>query len=183
MTAYKAPLQDMRFILHDVLDSTAGTVVSAGNAFVPDATVTVAGMQAKVGGVPADGDSFTLAPSGIKNIFDGLNDAVALLKTPANGAPARARLGMGLADIMAHVDRTLDQTSRARTEAGVALGDLDRIEAAASGLDIGYAQELSQLQDLDYTKAVSELLKQQTAVEAAQKAFAKVMGRSLFDLI
>ena len=168
---------------YDILDITASTTVSAGVAYVPGASIVVAGMQSDVSGPPSEGDSFALTPSPMKNIFNAINDAVALLRGGAGSAAPRAKLAMGIAGIMAHVDRTLDQVSQARTEAGVALGDLDRLESATSGLDIGYEQQMSQLRDLDYTKAVSELLRQQTAVEASQKAFARVMGRSLFDLL
>ncbi|MFM9968777.1 MAG: flagellar hook-associated protein FlgL [Burkholderiales bacterium] len=168
---------------YDVLDDTAATTVSSGTPYVSGATIAVAGMQAEMNGPPADGDQFSLAPSGIKNIFDGISDAVQLLRASAGNAAPRARLAMGMADILTHVDRTLDHVSQARTEAGVALGDLDRLESATNGLNTGFEQEMSQLRDLDYTKAVSDLMRQQISVEASQKAFAKVMGRSLFDLI
>ena len=90
---------------------------------------------------------------------------------------------MGLAEALAHVDRTLDQVSQARTETGVALSDLDQLESSATGLDTGYQQQMSQLRDLDYTKAVSDLMRQQTSLQASQQAFAKVMGHSLFDYL
>ena len=168
---------------YDVLDNTASTTVSAGNAYVDGASITVAGMQADVSGVPADGDRFTLAPSTNRNIFDGINAAVLLLRAGAGTAAPRAQLGMGLAESLSHVDRTLDQVSQARTETGVALSDLDQLESAATGLDTGYQQQMSQLRDLDYTKAVSDLMRQQTSLQASQQAFAKVMGHSLFDYL
>ena len=168
---------------YDIVDDTAATTVSAGNAYVSGSSIGVAGMEADVSGPPADGDQFTLSPSGMRNVFDGLRDAVNLLRTGAGAAAPRAKLAMGVAETMAHVDRTLDQVSQARTEAGVALGDLDRLESATSGLDIGYEQQMSQLRDLDYTKAVSEMLRQQTALQASQQSFGKVLGRSLFDYL
>jgi flagellar hook-associated protein 3 FlgL len=56
-------------------------------------------------------------------------------------------------------------------------------QAAASGLDLAFQKELSELRDLDYTRAISELAGRQTAIEAAQKAFVRVTGQSLFDLL
>lgn len=168
---------------YDILDNTASTTVSAGNAYMDGASITVAGMQAEVSGAPANADQFTLAPSTNQNIFDGINAAVARLRTSAGTAAPRAQLGMGLAEALAHVDRTLDQVSQARTETGVALSDLDQLESSATGLDTGYQQQMSQLRDLDYTKAVSDLMRQQTSLQASQQAFAKVMGHSLFDYL
>jgi flagellar hook-associated protein 3 FlgL len=42
---------------------------------------------------------------------------------------------------------------------------------------------LSELQDLDYTQAVTQLSMQQVTLEAAQKSFVKTSGLSLFNFI
>jgi flagellar hook-associated protein 3 FlgL len=168
---------------YDVIDDTASATVSSGNAYVDGAAISVAGMQADVSGAPADGDKFTLTPSTNRNIFDGINDAIKLLRTSAATAAPRAQLGMGMAAAMAHVDRTLDQVSQARTETGVALSNLDQLGSAANAQDTGYQQQLSQIRDVDYTKAVSDLVRNQTSLQASQQAFAKVMGHSLFDYL
>jgi len=42
---------------------------------------------------------------------------------------------------------------------------------------------LSDLRDLDYSKAISDLALQQVTLEAAQKSFMRVQGLSLFEYI
>ena len=44
-------------------------------------------------------------------------------------------------------------------------------------------QNLSDLQDVDYAKAISDLNQQQVFLEAAQKSYVTVTGLSLFDFI
>jgi flagellar hook-associated protein 3 FlgL len=168
---------------YDVIDAASSTVVSAGNAYQSGAAITVAGMQAAVTGAPADGDRFTLAPSVNRNIFDALSDIIGLLETAATSAAQKAQLSMGLSRALGHVDATLDRVLGARAEAGAGLNELDALEAGATALGIGYSQELSEIRDLDYAKAASDLALQQTGLDAAQKAFVRVMGRSLFDLL
>ena len=42
---------------------------------------------------------------------------------------------------------------------------------------------LSDVQDLDYTTAVTQMNKEQMALQAAMSSFAKISGMSLFDYI
>lgn len=167
----------------DVLDTTAGLTVSSGNAYTSGAAISVAGMQAQVEGAPADADRFTLSPSQKTSVFTMIAEAVDLLESAVSAPAARARLSTGLSRSLANMDRALDSVMLARTEAGSGLAELDRQQTAASGVDLVYRKELSELQDLDYTKAITELTRRQTQLEAAQKAFVHVTGRSLFDIL
>jgi len=42
---------------------------------------------------------------------------------------------------------------------------------------------LSDLQDLDYAKAISDFTRQQLGLEAAQKSFVTISGLSLFNYL
>ena len=44
-------------------------------------------------------------------------------------------------------------------------------------------ESLSQVQDLDYAEAISRLNLQMTALQAAQQAYVKVQGMSLFNYL
>ena len=46
-----------------------------------------------------------------------------------------------------------------------------------------YSQILSELQDLDYTEALTQLSQQQFTLEAAQRSFMAVSGLSLFKFL
>ena len=54
---------------------------------------------------------------------------------------------------------------------------------AAADLDVQYNATLSDLQDLDYAKAISDFTLQKTYLEAAQSSFAKIAGLSLFNYL
>lgn len=47
-------------------------------------------------------------------------------------------------------------------------------------LNLQYQQTLSQLQDLDYAKTISDLTRKQVDLEAAQKSFVQTSQLSLF---
>ena len=66
---------------------------------------------------------------------------------------------------------------------GTRAQELDRLNENGDDLNIQYKQQLADLQDVDYAKAISALAQQQTYMQAAQQAFLKVQGLSLFDYL
>ena len=83
-------------------------------------------------------------------------------------------------DITGPFDKVLD----ARVRAGAALSELDVISQGGSAMDLQLQSRLSELNDVDYAKAASDLAQRQLVLQAAQQAYAKMFTtRSLFDLI
>jgi flagellar hook-associated protein 3 FlgL len=66
---------------------------------------------------------------------------------------------------------------------GTRLRETDAVVSTNQDLDISYATRLSELGDLDYARALSDLNFQQLHLEAAQKSFLRVTGLSLFSLL
>ena len=118
-------------------------------------------------------------PSG-QDIFKALTDLVNLLKTPVTNDAGRAALTSGIATISTSVESALDSVLNVRASTGSKLKELDTLNAAGSDRAIQYAQNLSDLQDLDYAKALSQVSQQKVILEAAQQAFVKTSGLSLF---
>jgi flagellar hook-associated protein 3 FlgL len=48
---------------------------------------------------------------------------------------------------------------------------------------VQFEESASDLRDVDYAKAISDLTLQRTLLEAAQKSFVQVQGLSLFSLL
>lgn len=168
---------------YDVMNTSTGLPVSTGNAFTPGQTIEFDGMQFTVKGAPADTDKLSVSPSGVQSIFTTLTDLVKALETPVNGASDRARLQNALTVADANLTAGLDNMLTVRSQFGASLKELDYLEAAGTDLGLQYARTLSDLQSLDYNKALSELAQQQFTLEAAQKSFKAVTSLSLFALI
>lgn len=114
---------------------------------------------------------------GGQDLFQTLNDLIALLNTP--GMPSAATLNTHNADLTA----ALDNVSKVRASLGTRLQELETLDYAGDDRKLQYAQVLSELQDLDYTEALTRLSQQEFVLEAAQQSFAKTSGLSLFDYI
>jgi flagellar hook-associated protein 3 FlgL len=168
---------------YDVIDTTAAAAVSSGNAYTDGASIAFQGLQFQVKGAPADGDSFTVAPSGNASIFSTMRDLINVLNQPATDTAGRANLSNGLIRAGAGLNSMLDNVSTVRASLGTRLKELDSLDSAGSDRDLQYSQALSDLQDVDYAKASSDLSQQQMTLQAAQKSFVAVSGLSLFSFI
>jgi flagellar hook-associated protein 3 FlgL len=120
---------------------------------------------------------------GGQDIFVTLNDLVTLLQTPVVDAATNAALNAGLATANGNLDLALDNVLTVRASVGARLQELDALDNAGADRHIQYSQILSDLQDLDYTQALTQLTQQQVTLEAAQRSFVAVSGLSLFNFL
>lgn len=119
----------------------------------------------------------TVFQGGGQDMFKTLTDLINLFQTP--GAPVPATL----ATLSGNVDLALSNVLTVRASVGSRLQELDALNITGSDRDLQYSQTLSSLQDLDYTKAITQLSQKQLTLEAAQQSFVKVSGLSLFNYL
>jgi flagellar hook-associated protein 3 FlgL len=120
------------------------------------------------------------APGGPENIFSRLDAVAAALKNPATTAAAAGALARGGID---SIDRALDRVSQTRTVVGERLKALDVHEQSLESGRIDLASRLSDLVDVDFARALSDFNQNQTAADAAMKAYAQVSRLSLFTYL
>jgi flagellar hook-associated protein 3 FlgL len=123
---------------------------------------------------------FAQGPSGAKDIFKDLQDTIKLLRTPGVSSSERQ---LQLTSVGQNFDRTLQAVNDQRSMVGVHLQQLDELDSVGSDRANNYAQTLAALQDLDYNQALSDLSRQQLALQAAQKSFQQTSSLSLFNYI
>ncbi|QYK00327.1 flagellar hook-associated protein FlgL [Shewanella psychrotolerans] len=148
-----------------------------------DATnpVSFNGIEVKLSGMPAAGDSFSITPQSEVSIFDTISQAISLVEdTNKIDTPQ----GMAeLAQILNNLDGGVNQISIARGQAGNSLKSLDSHSATHTEEKLVNSSALSMLEDLDYASAITELEKQQLALNAVSSVFSKVGSTTLFDYI
>lgn len=137
------------------------------------------GVETKISGAPAAGDTFSIAPSTTKDVFKTLSDLAALLES-GSGATARTN---ELSRMQLDLTNALNNIIAARSSVGTRMKELDGLKNGNDSLALQYSQSLSRLQDLDYAKAASDFTQQQVTLQAAQQTFVKVAGLSLFNYL
>lgn len=106
----------------------------------------------------------------ISNLADTLDGTVPFSQATVNMA-------------LTGLDEALDNVLNVRTSVGARLKELDSTETFAGDLSQQYQEVISQLQDVDYAESISNLIRAQANLEAAQKSYMKVSGMSLFNYL
>ncbi|MBI1889228.1 MAG: flagellar hook-associated protein FlgL [Burkholderiales bacterium] len=170
-------------VTYDVVDTTTNTTLSTANVYAPGGAITFDGMQFDITGSPADGDVFTVTPSTNQSIFTTLTNLVNALGQSGVGAANQAVLTAGLNDALTNVDNALDNILTVRASVGARLKEINSLDDSGQEKDIQYAGTLADLQELDYTKAITSLTQQQTTLTAAQQSFVRIANLSLFNFL
>lgn len=143
----------------------------------------VAGVEVSISdAVPGAGDVFTLKINEKQSVFGTIENLIAGLesigKTSAQGA---AEFDDLIAESLINLDNAQESIILKQTELG---GRMNAVESTRTFLDDSsvYTNEIrSELQDLDYAEAISNLSFQSFVLQAAQQSFAQVSQLSLFD--
>jgi flagellar hook-associated protein 3 FlgL len=159
------------------------TAVQTDQPYVAGQTISFDGMAMNVAGVPADGDSFTVAPSQKQSVFATITNLIATLKQGTVGSAGKAAMTNGLNQASDNLKNALDTVLTVRSDVGSRLNELDSLDSTGSDLNIQYASTLSDLTDLDLVAAYSTFSQQQLTLTAAQKSFTTMSGLSLFNYI
>lgn len=114
-----------------------------------------------------------------RSMFDTVKNMIDLLD-PASGIPFDSTAyGQALDDTSA----TIAHLSTVRASVGARMQSLDSMAITAEDSDYLYETRLSQLQDLDYADAISQLSRLQLQLEAAQLSFKQTSQLSLFNIL
>lgn len=133
---------------------------------------------------PLVADSFTITPSSSQSLFATIAKLIGALEGGSTGTAAgTAKLGNDVGFALTNLDRATDNILRVRAAIGSRMGEIDSLSNINEDLTLQYQQSLSELEDLDYAKAITDLTRKQTDLEAAQKSFVATSRLSLFDYI
>lgn len=170
---------------YSVTDVTTGASVATAQKYTSAQAITVAGMQFDIQGIPLPNDQFTVQPSGNVSLFKTISDLISALNTPVGtgNATQGAALTASINTAMSQLDRGLDNVLTTRSTLGLRLNEVDALQTAGSDTSMQLKQTLSQLQDVDYASAISNLTQQQMTLQAAQQSFVKVANLSLFNYL
>jgi len=126
--------------------------------------------------IPASG-------GGNQSVFKTISNLIDILETPVVTPADKTALANGLRVAQTDLANALDNVLSVRASVGIRMKELDTLNDSGDDLSIQYKQQLAELQDVDYAKAISSLTQQQSYLEATQMAFIKVQGLSLFDFL
>ncbi|PCM46068.1 flagellar hook-associated protein FlgL [Marinobacter sp. ANT_B65] len=152
-------------------------VYESGEPFV------VAGVEATISDItPGAGDSFTLKINERQSVFGTIENLISGLSSLDKGTPeGLAAYNDLIAQSLVNLDNAQESILLKQTEVGGRMNAVDSTRDFLADSSLYTSEIRSQLQDVDYAEAISNLSFQSFVLEAAQLSFAQVSQLSLFD--
>jgi len=177
-------------LAYNVFGSVSGQLIPAsGNPatnapdFVSESTIEFNGIQTGFTGAPAVGDTFTVTPSKRQDMFTTVQNLVSALELSASSPSEQSGIFNTINQSLTEIDIAFDNIIRIRTNVGARLKTIDDQIVVNESFKIELTSTLSSVQDLDIAQAAVELQTRLISLQAAQAAFTRIQGLSLFDFI
>ena len=115
-----------------------------------------------------------------ENALNTLNSLIAGLTNPDL---TQDEFDQVLADAIVQLENAKNKGSLVQAGLGGRLNTAEKIEQSNSDLDISNKAAKAELVELDMAEAITELTKQETALQASQATFGRLANLSLFDYL
>lgn len=114
-----------------------------------------------------------------KSVFDALQNMINYLDPGYAGAKPASMYSDALGDLQS----SLSHIDRARATVGARLNMVQSLNNVNQDLSVQYQSQLADIQELDYTSAITKLNQLQIQLQASQQSFMKVSELRLFNFI
>jgi len=159
-----------------------GAIVYPNTPYVAGQTIAFGGVEVQISGNPLPNDKISLAPEENISIFDTIKKAVDWMNTPQTPGNA-VQHSVDYSEILTQLDSALNHMTSRRTDAGVRLQLVETQDSNHMDRELNLAKGQSNLEDIDFAKAVATFEQSQVALQAAQQTFVQIKGLSLFNYI
>lgn len=122
-------------------------------------------------------------PDADANIFTALDSAIAALnKRVGDDETLKDESQAAIDRTNRSLSNSLNNVLTVRAELGTQLNELEKLDSLGDDRTLAQTQQMSNLVDVDWNSTISNYTMQQTALQAAYKAFTDMQGMSLFQL-
>jgi|GEM_PF-502994 len=150
--------------------------------YVPGQKISFDGIEVTLSGNPLPGDSFTLNEQEDVSIFATINDAISWMEQ-GTSTPSQAQRQVSYNTMLDQLNSSMTHITSRRVDSGVRLQALESQENRHLDAALYLETGKSNIENLDFAKAISEFEQSKVALQASQQVFSKVQGLSLFNYI
>ena len=161
----------------------SSNVVIATGDYTSGESINFEGITMVLEGNARDGDTYQVSQSENKSIFSTVKEIADSLNTKIDTNSGQAKLSNDLGQAIGSLEQASLSIQVARTSVGNKLEAIDVRSEENSASLLRLEKQVSELQDLDFAQAVSQLTIQSTALQAAQQSYIKIQGLSLFNFL
>ena len=162
--------------------NSAAAVVATGD-YESGTSIFFGGVTLQIEGQPEAGDAYQVNESTKQDIFTTLKELADELDAPNGSSADYAKEVNNLGMALESIDQAMSMNQTLRTRVGNSLQVIDQRQDSNLDNLIRIETQTSEIEDLDFAQAVSELNLQTVALQAAQQSYIKVQGLSLFNFL
>ena len=163
---------------YTVTDSNGNTVASG--TYANGDTLSFAGAQVTLEGTPAAGDSFTIAPAGTTSAFSAISNLITALNSKSlNGGQLTTQVNSAVQQ----VQNSITNFSNVSASVGARLNAITTAQSTASSEQTSLKTNISDITDVDYAAATTQLSTEELALQAAEQSYASIGKLSLFQFL
>jgi len=166
---------------YDILD--ASNAVVASGSYSGNDTITFQGMQLALSGEAVAGDRFSLAASTSQDVFTSVQQLIDALRQPIANDTQRAAVSNTMNRALEGLDNALGRVIDTRAGVGARLNAMEQQRDANETMKLQIATDLSAVENVDLSEAVSRMSQQLGALEASQQSFVRIQNLSLFNFL
>ncbi|PCI47379.1 MAG: flagellar hook-associated protein 3 [Moraxellaceae bacterium] len=158
--------------------------VAANEAYIPGSNIEFNGIRFQIHGNPQPNDDFFIKSSRTQDLLTTFERIALALEDDGNStAGGYQRLTQILGDSLNNLNNAEVRNLTVRAQLGARLNVAESSEVLNEELVFQSKKVLSEIRDLDYAEAVSNLTFQIFVLEATQASFARVSSLSIFNFI
>lgn len=166
---------------YQVLDSSNATVASG--AYTAGSAIQFRGVSLTLTGAPADGDSFSVAPSASQSLFSTVQNLIGLVSAPLTNGAQRAQNQTAMYGALQALNGAQTHITAVQAGVGAREQSVTSTTAQLQSRSTQLQSALSGLQDLDYAAATAKFSQTTTTLQAAEQSYVQIQGLSLFNYI
>ena len=163
----------------------ASSLPAANQTYVSGQTIQFNGIQFSIQGQPANGDTFQISPSKPVSTFQTLQNLITLLNTPltAGNTTSMTQYTQQLQTAENNLNQSLNAVLTSNVTLGTNLSSMTNLTSTENNLGVQFQSTISQIQDVNYTSAISQLSQEKLSLQAAMQSFSSISGLSLFNYL
>ncbi len=170
-------------LTYNIRQVSDGRILVQNEPYVSGSQIEFGGVGVNISGRPAVGDTFIVESSDKKSLLGNLEDFVLALQTFDDNVVDKQALAKQTATTLTNLSNAQTTMLETRSSVGARLNLVDATLSSNEDSKLAIQEALSNLEDLDYASAISQLTQESFILEAAQASFARVSKLSIFNYI
>jgi len=170
-------------LTYNIRQISDGRLLSQNVPYVSGGLIEFGGAGVRVSGLPAVGDTFVVESSNKQGLLSTLEGYASTLTKTGDTMVDKQLLAKQLANTIGNLSNAQLGVIETRSSIGARLSLVDSTLANNADSELAIKETLSNLEDLDYAQAISQLTQQTFILEAAQASFARISRLSIFNYL